>query len=350
MKLDKFYKLKNELETFSFENNFSSLSKTLYYFSFLGNIFLILFSYFFIKDVTDSIPSLFSGQGLFFSIFIVLFMTGYELFKRFAFEQLTSTVLRVRKASINVMVGALTCTILVAGSFYLSLNGAHRLIDTSETIETTLETKVTSAADSITAVYQKRIDIKEQQIKAINDNSETGVLTKRQQNTIAKLEADVKQLEADRDTRISKVENKTGDKLTKKEEEIKQNDFAFTAMVFFLELIILIGVAFAAYYKWTSYDEMKNLLSTPKFKQLETNIRLLKLFYQNGRKKEQDPILAITKLTALAKANKIGITLGEIKTFITLCQELEIVTGTRRKKVYNMPYEKAKQLIETQEI
>ena len=350
MKLDKFYKLKNELETFSFENNFSSLSKTLYYFSFLGNIFLILFSYFFIKDVTDSIPNLFSGQGLFFSIFIVLFMTGYELFKRFAFEQLTSTFLRVRKASANVIVGALTCIILVAGSFYLSLNGAHRLIDTSETIETTLETKVTSAADSITAVYQKRIDIKEQQIKAINDNSETGVLTKRQQNTIAKLEADVKQLETDRDTRITKVEDKTGNKLTKKEEEIKQNDFAFTAMVFFLELIILIGVAFAAYYKWTSYDEMKNLLSTPKYKQLETNIRLLKLFYQNGRKKEQDPILAYTKLSALAKANKIGISVGEIKNFITLCQELEIVTGTRRKKVYNMPYEKAKQLIETQEI
>jgi len=52
----------------------------------------------------------------------------------------------------------------------------------------------------------------------------------------------------------------------------------------------------------------------------------------------------------LAKANKIGITLGEIKTFVTLCQELEIVTGTRRKKVYNVSYEKAKQLIETQEI
>ena len=86
MKLDKFFKLKNELETFSFENNFSSLSKTLYYFSFLGNIFLVLFSYFFIKDVTNSIPVLFTGQGVFFSIFIILFMTGYELFKRFTFE------------------------------------------------------------------------------------------------------------------------------------------------------------------------------------------------------------------------------------------------------------------------
>ena len=180
-------------------------------------------------------------------------MTGYELFKRFAFEQLTSTILRLRKLSFNVVVGALTCLTLVAGSFYLSLNGAHRLIDTSATVETTLETKVNSAADSITAIYQNRIALKEQQIKAINDNSETGVLTKRQQNTIKQLESDVKQLEADRDTRIAKVEDKTGNKLGKKEDEIKQNDTAFTAMVFFLEFIILIGVAFSAYYRWTSY-------------------------------------------------------------------------------------------------
>jgi hypothetical protein len=71
MNLDKFFKLKNNLETFNFENNFNSLSKTLYYFSFLGNIFLILFSYFFIKNVTNSIPTLFTGQGVFFSIFII---------------------------------------------------------------------------------------------------------------------------------------------------------------------------------------------------------------------------------------------------------------------------------------
>ena len=95
---------------------------------------------------------------------------------------------------------------------------------------------------------------------------------------------------------------------------------------------------------------MKNILSTPKYKQLETNVRLLKLFYQNGRKKEQDPILVFTKLAALAKSNKIGVNVGDVKIFITLCQELEIVTGTRRKKVYNVGYEKAKQLIETQEI
>jgi len=337
MKLDKFYKLKNELETFSFENNFNSLSKTLYYFSFLGNIFLILFSYFFIKDVTNNIPNLFSGQGLFFSIFIVLFMTGYELFKRFAFEQLTSTFLRVRQFSLNVVIGAITSLLLVVGSFYLSLNGAHRLIDNSETIEVTTDQTISTKADSIAKYYDKEINFYR------NQRATTRADRKYRDSIVAVLQTT-------KDTKVKEIESKTEGKSAAKVEELKQNDFAFAAMVFFLELIILIGVAFAAYYRWTSYDEMKNLLSTPKFKQLETNIRLLKLFYQNGRKKEQDPVLAYTKLVALAKVNKIGIGLADVKAFITLCQELEIVTGTRRKKVYNVSYDKAKQLIETQEI
>lgn len=346
MKLDKFFQLKNELETFNFEKNFNPLSRTLYYFSFLGNIFLILFSYFFIKNVTNSIPTLFPGQDIFFSIFIILFMTGYELFKRFAFEQLTSTILRIKKFTLNIIVGLLVCLTLVTGSFYLSLNGAHRLIDTSSTVAAKLDTVTNNASDSITALYQKRIDIKEKQIQAINDNSETGVLTKRQQNTIKQLENDIKQLENDRDNRISKVENKTGNKLDKKEEEIKQNDFAFAVMVFFLELIILIGVAFNAYYIWTSYDDMKQLLTTPKYKQLDLHLRLLKLYFQNGRKKEQDPVLSKTKLTGLVSSAKISCNQKDINEFIVLCSELEITTGNRRKKVYNMSYEKAKTILE----
>jgi len=337
MKLDKFFKLKNELEIFNFEKNFNSLSKTLYYFSFLGNIFLILFSYFFIKDVTNTIPNLFPGQGIFFSIFIILFMTGYELFKRFAFEQLTSTILKVKKFTFNIAIGLLVTLSLVIGSFYLGLNGAHRLVDNSENIEITTDQTISTKVDSVARYYDR-------EIKFYRDQRATTRADRKYRDSIVAV------LQTTKDTKIKEIESKTQNKSAIKVEELKQNDFAFAVMVFFLELIILIGVAFNAYYIWTSYDEMKNLLTTPKYKQLEINIRLLKLFYQNGRKKEQDPILAITKLTALARANKIGITLGEIKTFITLCQELEIVTGTRRKKVYNVSYEKAKQLIETQEI
>ena len=337
MKLDKFFQLKNELETFNFEKNFNPLSRTLYYFSFLGNIFLILFSYFFIKDVTNTIPVLFTGQGVFFSIFIILFMTGYELFKRFAFEQLTNTILRVKKVTINIILGTLVTLSLVIGSFYLGLNGAHRLIDSSETIEITTDQTISTKVDSVARYYDKEIDFYRNQV------ARTRADRKYRDSIVAVLQTT-------KDQKIVAIESKTEGKSAAKVEELKQNDFAFAVMVFFLELIILIGVAFNAYYIWTSYDEMKQLLTTPKFKQLELNLRLLKLYYQNGRKKEQDPVLAKTKLSALVSSQKLNCNQTDINNFISLCSELEITTGNRRKKVYNMSYEKAKGLLENQEL
>lgn len=336
MKLDKYFLLKNDLETFSFEKNFNSLSKTLYYFSFLGNIFLILFSYFFIKDVTNSIPTLFSGQGLFFSIFIILFMVGYELFKRFAFQQLTGTILRLRRITINIVLGTLVSLILVTGSFYLSLNGAHRLIDTSGKIQTLVDSSINKQTDSLAKYYDKEITFYRTQPSNTKKD-------RQYRDSIVGV------LQQTKDEKIKIIESKISDKSTTQLNKVQENGIAFAIMVFFLELIILIGVAFDAYYTWTSYDEMKQLLSTPKYKQLELNIRLLKLYYQNGRKKEQDPVIARSKFMALASASKIPVNQTEINNFIALCSELEITSGTRRKKVYNMGYEKAKGLLETQE-
>jgi len=336
MKLDKYFKLKNDLETFNFEKNFNPLSKTLYYFSFLGNIFLILFSYFFIKDVTNSIPTLFPGQSIFFSIFIILFMTGYELFKRFAFEQLTSTILRLRKFTTNVGVGLLVTLSLVVGSFYLGLNGAHRLIDNSETISNTTDSTLSIKVDSIAKYYDGEI--------SFYRNQPTRTRADRQYR-----DSIVNVLQVNKDTKIKEIESKTEGKSAAKVEELKQNDLAFAIMVFFLELIILIGVAFNAYYIWSSYDEMKNLLLTPKYKQLELNLRLLKLYFQNGRKKEQDLAISKSKLISLVNSSKINANQKEVNDFIALCSELEITTGNRRKKVYNMSYEKAKTLLENQE-
>jgi hypothetical protein len=337
MNIDKYFKLKNDLETFNFEKNFNSLSKTLYYFSFLGNIFLILFSYFFIKDVTNSIPTLFTGQGVFFSIFIVLFMTGYELFKRFSFQQLTGTILRLRKVTINIVLGILVSLTLVTGSFYLSLNGAHRLIDTKDIVQTTVDSSINTQTDSLVKYYDKEISFyRSQPTRTRADrqyrDSIVGVLQKTKDEKIQLIE--------------SKISSKSTDKLNK----VQENSTAFAIMVFFLELIILIGVAFDAYYVWTSFDEMKQILNTPKYKQLETNLRLLKLFYQNGRKKEQDLTISKSKMLSLAGASKISASQKEINDFLALCSELEITSGVRRKKVYNMNYEKAKSLIENQEI
>lgn len=333
MKLNKYFKLKSELETFSFEKNFNPLSKTLYYFSFLGNIFLVLFSYFFIKDVTNSIPALFTGQGLFFSIFIILFMTGYELFKRFAFEQLTFSVVKLKKLTSSILLGIVVCLALVTGSFYLSLKGAHRLIDTSESVQTLTDSTVQNKSDSIISYYKKEIEFyRSQPAKTKSD--------RKYRDSI------VASLEQTRDKKLSSIEQKVENKSTTKMEEVKENDFAFAIMVFFLEFIILIGVGFSTYYEWTSYDDMKKLMTTPKYKQLEVNLSLLKLYYQNGRKKEQDYTISKSKLIALTKAAKLSVTQSDISGFIALCSELEIVSGAIRRKTYNVNYEKAKIIIE----
>ena len=76
MKLDKYNKLKLKLEVFKLEKNYATLDKVLYYFSFLGNIFLIYFGYFFVKSITSTIPPLFPFQDIFFTIFIALFLSS----------------------------------------------------------------------------------------------------------------------------------------------------------------------------------------------------------------------------------------------------------------------------------
>lgn len=335
MKLEKFYKLKKDLETHSFETNFKSLSTTLYYFSFLGNIFLILFSYFFIKDVTNSIPTLFNGQALFFSIFIILFMTGYELFKRFAFEQLTATVLRVGKATTNVILGALVSLVLVAGSFYLSLNGAHRLIDTSDKIEATTDASISSKADSVAKYYDKEIEFYRNQVARTRAD-------RKYRDSIVSV------LQTTKDQKIAEIQTKASTGSAAKVEELKENDTAFAVMVFFLELIILVGVAFNAYYIWNAYSEMKNLLRSSHYRQLELNLQLLKLYYQNGRKKEGDPVISKNKFKSLLRSANIDAKLKDVDTFVSLCTELEIVRGMRTKQL-NLSYEKAKEIITSQE-
>jgi hypothetical protein len=335
MKLQKFNKLKDEFEVFSFERNFNPLSTTLYYFSFLGNIFLILFSYFFIKDVTNSIPTLFKGQDLFFSVFVILFMTGYELFKRFAFEQLIVSIVRSAKLTLSNATGMLLCLGLIAGSFYLSLNGAHRLVDTSEVLETKIDSVTNNKVDSIAKYYDTEIlYYRNQSARTRSD--------KKYRDSIVSV------LQVAKDVKIKEAEQKVGIKLQTQTAKIEQNSTAFAVMVFFLEFIILLGVGFSSYYKFTSYKEMKSLLTTPQYRKLQLHLNLLILYYQKGRKQPQDAVISKAKMLALVSSSKVECTQKEVADFLTLANELGIVGGRGTKKYYNVSYEEAYKLIENQ--
>ena len=338
MKIDKFNKLKLKLEVFKLEKNYNTLDKILYYFSFLGNIFLIYFGYFFVKSITNTIPSLFPFQDMFFTIFIALFLTGYELTKRFTLEQFFTTVLQVKRMTGGVFIAGTICSLLIAGSFYLSIKGAHRLVDNTEIINTNVTANITSKQDSISKYYDKEI------------------LYYRSQPARSRVErmfrdSIVGALRAEKDVKILNIETKTLQKTNDKVVQNTENSTAFLFITVFLEMIVLIGVGFDAFYTLGSYEETKKLLQTPKFKQLELNLKLLKLYYQNGKKVVGDQTLSFNKFQSLVQTQKIDASQKDLKTFVVLCQELDIIKEFRgRKKEFMITYQEAKDLLENQEV
>lgn len=337
MKIDRYNKLRVKLEVHKLEQNYFTLDRILYYFSFLGNIFLIYFGYFFVKSITDSIPPLFPFQDTFFAIFVALFLTGYELTKRFVLEQLSISILQIKKFTYSIAVGSVIFMGLMAGSFYLSIKGAHRLIDDSETIQSTLETSISLKADSIAKYYDKEINYyRTQPSKSRADRQYRDSI--------------VASLQKSKETKLNEIEDKSKEKTASKLDVSSENSTAFFFITVFLELLILVGVGFNAYYTIGSYDETKKLLQTPKFKQLELNLKLLKLYYQNGKKLAGDPTLSFSKFQSLVQTAGLYCFQKDLKAFTTLCQELEIARESRgRKKELTMSYDQAKKLIENQE-
>ena len=338
MKIDKFNKLKLKLEVFKLEKNYNTLDKVLYYFSFLGNIFLIYFGYFFVKSITGTMPPLFPFQDIFFTIFIALFLTGYELTKRFTLEQFFTTTLQVKRMTGGVFIAGMICSFLIAGSFYLSVKGAHRLVDNSENVVAKTDSTVALKQDSIAKYYDKEI------LYYRNQPSRT-------RSEKIYRDSIVNVLQQAKETKVQQIESKTQAKTSSTLEKNTENSTAFLFITIFLEMIVLIGVGFDAFYTLGSYEETKKLLQTPKFKQLELNLKLLKLYYQNGKKVVGDQTLSFNKFQSLVQTQKIDASQKDLKTFIVLCQELDIVKEFRgKKKEFMINYQEAKDLLENQEV
>jgi hypothetical protein len=333
MQLEKFEKIKNKLEVLKIESNYYSLNKVLHYFSYLGNIFLVYFGYFFIKSIIDTLPHLFPYQETFLSVFIALFLIGYELTKRFVLEQFTTNIIQVRRLTSSVVIGCVASLLLITGSFYLSINGAHRLVDNTSSIANNIENTTNLKLDSIASYYDKEIEYyRNQPIINRQDRRYTDSI--------------VAKLQTEKDDKLNKTEVKVKNKSETSVEKNKENDTAFVFMTFFLEFIIILGVAFNSYYLVESYRETKKLLETPKYKKMQINLLLLGLYYQNGKKTAGNPCMSIVKLISLCKNQNIDCTQSDVKDFVVYCLELDIIKDNKNKtKQFNVEYDEAKKII-----
>lgn len=348
--IKKFEKLQYKFEDDSFEYNFSSLNKVLYYFSFFGNLFSIIFAYFFVQNIANFIPEFFSGQQYFVSALIIVFMVSFELFKRFAFEQYVFSILKVKKLTINIIVSGIMVMVLIAGSFYLSLNGSQRIINRAQVIVENTDLLIQQEVDELKAIYDPRIENYQNQINILFDGLSTTRFVTRDNQRIEEFTEEVKILEQELDEKIKEIEQKYTNKTTSQEELNRSNILALVLITSFMELVILLGVGFHAFYIRKTYESYKRYVESPEYKNILKLTSLLSLLYQNGNKKEGDNVPSFVSLKSLVNVKNIRSTDKELKDFMNLCVESEIIRPiNRRRKIFNLNFEQAKQLIEKQQ-
>jgi hypothetical protein len=79
---------------------------------------------------------------------------------------------------------------------------------------------------------------------------------------------------------------------------------------------------------------------------MNTNVKLLKLYYQNGKKQQGDFAISANKFYNLVKTEKIQCNQLEVKNFVVLATELEITKEVEnKKKRFAVNYEDAKKMM-----
>lgn len=163
MKLEKYNQLKNTFEESNFEDSYKFTNLTLYYSSIVGNIFVILFAYFFVSSFLTGIPKHFPGQDVILPIFVILFLIMFELTKRFLFANVINGFL-TKSVNFLVAISLVVVLSLTAVSFYLSMSGAKKYVSQDDSITLVSDSIIKLSQDSINKVYIGKINDEKKQL------------------------------------------------------------------------------------------------------------------------------------------------------------------------------------------
>lgn len=338
-RIDLYYRLKKQYEDTNYYSRYRYLDIVLYYFSFFGNAVIVALSYFFLKDVINNLPYLFNGDKLIFSVFVIIFMSLYELLKRFLIDKFFMNVFEKRKYIINL----LFTIAIISGSFYLSVNGGHRLVDKFEK-QVYVNNDRKNFVDSINRIYQPMVNIRQSAIDSILSKNRTPSYSQRMyinllQNQINYYRSLQDSLINDYDKRyeyLSKFETKN----------TSSNRYAFIFIATFLELIIIIGVGYHEFFEKNVYDELKKYFSV-KYKDLDLYIKLIHILYNKGKKQEGEKVITRSSMLEMCKSSSIEISLSKLDKFMEVCKNVGIISGEKRNKIYAKSYNEAIDIIKS---
>jgi hypothetical protein len=355
IEFETYLKLKNETLTKSYTERFKWVDRFLYWFAWFGNGVSIFLAFFFMQalffssfmDVKDSI---------FVTIGIVFFLTMFELLKRYVFAMFSIEAIK-NKFNIfksNMVSFILGVVFLVAGSFYLSLNGAKKFVDNRQVFKTQTETTINTRTDSLNNFYfvnyiKPLMDdnkiLTDQNTDYSQQASQTTLKTKflnqidANNKKIESNKTQIAQYETRRDNEVKKVSDTQSTKLSETLASNKSNIIAFIILSTLVELIIMLGIYYDKFYDYKIIEEYeKTIIDTPGFKKWYKFNFLLKLIYS----KTKEIGAQIPSTNGIIELSDVGgskIDKSTLDKFIKIIYYLEIVKLEGNRRVLNMSEE-----------
>lgn len=379
MKHEEFNKLKNQIQDKNFFNNYRVFSKLSYFLSYVGNIFSILFAYFFLFEIANTAvlePSSFTTNLVICGVLLVLFTV--ELSKRFVFDKFSQSFIKdnFRFGLTETKILGFISIGLIFISFYLSLNGAEDYSNKDKELKKDVTVQVDKYKDSITLKYNDKItsvetlnnklytkndgydsiisvyesnylslgttwqdNLEKQRLQAIlKDKKEEKRLNL---SEIAKNEQKIASIKKERDDEVLAFETKQGKQVDEVIEQNKDNPFIFVVFSTIIELVILFGVFFINYYQVRSFKEYEDKIKKdPRYKQFNLWNELISTLYTNDTQ-IGDLLPYRTESMRLLKSNNLDVSSREYDDAIRMFTYLEILKKKGNKKSISVNKEDA---------
>jgi len=380
MKFEDFKKLKSKIDEKNFFNNYRGFSKLSHFLSYVGNLFSIIFAFFFINEVIMS--TVLEPTPKIENVVIVisiLILTTLELVKRFVFDKFSQSVIKdkfrfIEKESIIL---GIVCLGLIITSFHFSLNGAEKYADKKDDIKQSVDVQVTIYADSLNRKYENKINELESQNKIIfltnqgyetrltslskqyNDGTLSNPELRRIKTEMAQIRKDreinlelidkneikIEEIKSERDKEINKFESKQTKNADKKIEDTSENPILFLIFSTVIEFVILFGIWFINYYEIRSVEEYEKLISKdPKFKSYNNWSEFINIiFKQDSRIGDVLPYKA--EMMKVMKSNNLDMGTKDFDDLIKIFIHLGILKTKGNKKAIAVNKEEALNLI-----
>jgi cell division protein FtsB len=358
MKYDEYKKLEESVNNQSFNKNYKNINIVFKFLSYFGHIASIFLAFYFMsKIIAGAIDNL-------YIIFIssIILLSGLELLKRDVFNRFSISYIKDSYITKAIAPLLITSLLLIFFSFYSTINGAKQFSSKSKEIETETKNEIKIYKDSISLIYQVKIDVLENQNadlfesnKKLDDEarelpsnfiSSKSKIRQRIDINNTQMEKNINlinNIKFERDKDIKEYESNLLSESDNNKEENSKNSFLFAIISTLIELTILGGVYFNEYYKFRSYKEFRDKIEKdPNYQKWLLYDQILSILITDETKMNQK-LLSNKAIIDMCKVNDIIVLPKDLTDFMKVLSGLGIIKVSGSVKYIAKTKENAEQ-------